>query len=406
MRKMIDLYVAKRDCPGDEAYAMLSLPATPYELLDIMDRVRPNGPEELDYSVEEYRGCEFLAPYILPAPDLFALNALCEQLAELDERQAIAFHGLVQMEAQKHEAKLSMQNLLDLAYSAECCHVVDALSDSQLGRFYVDNDFFAEGDHIPEYLSGYLDYAKIGKEMREKEEGIFVQKSDDDPGGYVVRHSELKQAPPVPTELPGKPAYTFRLNVSTLPLRQGEHGRRCEILDFPASEEQIQETARKVGAGSLTETMAAVLDGPLACLKADIFFGEELLTINNLAQKVALLDAKGMLPKFKALQEATECTGLDQLMELTDQVDDYFFEPDKRSVEDVAMDDLQCTVGGEDSELMAKYMNLTGYGKALLERENGVVTHYGMLERKDAQPIQAQAEQEEQEPSQGGMEMM
>ena len=113
-----------------------------------------------------------------------------------------------------------------------------------------------------------------------------------------------------------------------------------------------------------------------------------------------------MLPKFKALQEATECTGLDQLMELTDQVDDYFFEPDKRSVEDVAMDDLQCTVGGEDSELMAKYMNLTGYGKALLERENGVVTHYGMLERKDGQPIQTQAEQEEQEPSQGGMEMM
>ena len=406
MRKMIDLYVAKRDCPGDEAYAMLSLPTTPYELLDVMDRVRPNGPEELDYSVEEYRGCEFLAPYILPAPDLFALNSLCEKLAGLNERQAVAFHGLVQMEAKKQEAQLSMQHLLDLAYSVDCCHVVDALSDSQLGKFYVDNEFFPAGEIIPKYLSDYLDYAKIGKEMREAEEGVFVQKSDDDPGGYVLRHSELKQAPLVATEPPEKPAYTFRLNVSTLPLRQGEHGRRYEILDLPTTEEQIQETARKVGADSLTEIMAAVLDGPLACLKEDIFVGEELLTINNLAQKVALLDAKGMLPKFKALQEATECTGLDQLMELTDQVDDYFFEPDKRSVEDVAMDDLQCTVGGEDSELMVKYMNLAGYGKALLERENGVVTHYGMLERKDGQPIQAQVEQEEQEPSQGGMEMM
>ena len=143
MRKMIDLYVAKRDCPGDEACEELSLPATPYELLDVMDRVRPGSPEELDYSVEENHGCEFLASYILPAPDLFALNALCEKLAGLDERQTIAFHGLVQMEAQKQEAQLSMQHLLDLAYSVDCCHVVDALNDSQLGRFYVENGFIS-----------------------------------------------------------------------------------------------------------------------------------------------------------------------------------------------------------------------------------------------------------------------
>ena len=85
MRSVFDVCLAKRDSPGDEAYATLSLPAAPYEILDALERIRPDGPEDVDLAVEEYHGFSYLAPYILPQPDLYGLSALAEKLSELNE---------------------------------------------------------------------------------------------------------------------------------------------------------------------------------------------------------------------------------------------------------------------------------------------------------------------------------
>ena len=70
MRSVFDVYLAKRDGPGDEAYATLTLPASHYEILDALEKVRPDSPDDLDLAVEEYHGFSYLAPYILPQPDL------------------------------------------------------------------------------------------------------------------------------------------------------------------------------------------------------------------------------------------------------------------------------------------------------------------------------------------------
>ena len=48
MRSVIDVYLAKRDCPGDEAYATLSLPAMPYKILDALEKIRPDGTNDVD----------------------------------------------------------------------------------------------------------------------------------------------------------------------------------------------------------------------------------------------------------------------------------------------------------------------------------------------------------------------
>ena len=194
MRSIFDVYLAKADSPGDNAYATLSLPAGPYELLDALERVRPDGPNDVDMMVEEYCGYEYLARYILPLPDLYGLNALAEKLSEFTEYEATAFHGLVQMEAGKLDSKLSLRRLLDLAYSTDCCHVVAALNDSQLGRFYADNSFVLDVENLSDEAYDLLDFEQIGRKMRSGEDGVFVERSADGPGGYVVRHEELKQA--------------------------------------------------------------------------------------------------------------------------------------------------------------------------------------------------------------------
>ena len=77
-----------------------------------------------------------------------------------------------------------------LASNVDRCHVLaDVHSDEDLGKFYVENGFREDLDALPDSVYALLDYAKIGKQMRESEAGVFT------PHGYVVRTEELEPLP-------------------------------------------------------------------------------------------------------------------------------------------------------------------------------------------------------------------
>lgn len=163
----------------------LDLPAKPWELLDALERLWLWEGQEPYWQVEDLGRYDFLEPH-LDKCGLYQFNALAEQLSTFNEADAIAFEGLVQMEIDE----LTIQRLLDLAYSTDCCHVVpEVRDDTALGRFYVDNDFLPELEKVPDKVLEMLDYEKIGKMMRQGENSVIT------PHGYVERHSELKQAP-------------------------------------------------------------------------------------------------------------------------------------------------------------------------------------------------------------------
>ena len=145
------------------------------------------------------------------------------------------------MEAGKQNGQLSLQRLLDLAYSTGCCYVAgDVLNYSQLGRFYAENSFVPEVDSLSDEVFELLDFEQIGRKIKSDEDGVFVERSADEPGGYVVRHEELKQAPPIPAGPPQKPDYIFRLNLRLIPaIPAPTDGKKLVEISFPASEKQI-----------------------------------------------------------------------------------------------------------------------------------------------------------------------
>ena len=403
MRSVFDVYLAKLDSPGDEAYATLSLPAAPYAVLDALERFRPDGPDDVDLAVEEYHGFSYLAPYILPQPDLYGLNALAEKLSELNEYEATAFHGLVRMESDKADGKLSVRRLLDLAYSTDCCHVVaDVLNYSQLGRFYAENGFIPEVENLSDEAFDLLDFELIGRRMKSGEDGVFMERSTDGPGGYVVRHEELKQAPPIPTGPPQKPDYIFRLNLRLIPAIPAPPERKKLVeIDLPTSKKQIMAALDMLGAASLDDAMGAILDGPLPGLRSEVFAGSEILLANELAERLQSMSGKDLVV-LKAVMEEVGFDTLDGVIELAGRTDEYIFEPDIRGVEQAAEVELNAMLGRQDAGLIMEHLNLYAYGKALLEQENAVITPYGRLQRRDGQPIQAM----EQESGMGGMEGM
>lgn len=134
----------------------------------------------------DYCGRNYLAGHLPEDMELAELNLLARKLAELSPHQEISFEGLVRMDLDKGVAELPLSRLIDLANSADCCHVVQAVrNDEQLGRFYVDNDFPVIPPNLPEEVYPLLDYGAIGRKARMEEGGVFTS------GGYVVQHSDL-----------------------------------------------------------------------------------------------------------------------------------------------------------------------------------------------------------------------
>ena len=299
-KKIFGVYLAKLDAPNSEAHARLELPASPWELHDAVDKVQLQENEELYLEIDDYYSFEYLAPHLMELDaSLNELNDLAGRLAVLDETEQEAFDGLLRLEIQRkvesNAGIITMQDMRDLAASAgaDCCHVVDATSDTELGRFYAENGFMEELDGLSDDVFEMLDFGKIGKALRTGENGTFTR------NGYVVQHSELITAPLCAKELPPKPEYLFRL---TLGLHPDLEDDRTVTLELPTSAEALRKAQKQIGADGWEGVVVLDYDGiiPQAAEFADL--PAELDAFNDFAESVKDMPSREkQLPKLKAL---------------------------------------------------------------------------------------------------------
>ena len=92
---------------------------------------------------------------------------------------------------------------------------------------------------------------------------------------------------------------------------------------------------------------------------------------------------------YKAVLSATNCTEISQALELRNQLDQYILDPEIFSPEDQARSELAAMLPEADAQVVASHLNLYAYGSELMRENNSVQTDYGLLERRDGQPIQA-----------------
>ena len=385
-KKILRVYLAKNDTPYSAAYAKLELPASPWEVWDAMDKVRLQTDDILYMEIEDYYAFEYLSPHLDGLDiSLNELNDLAAQLAALDEVQEIAFEGMFSIEVQRkvnaNDGVITLQDLRDLAVSAktDCYHVVDAADDTQLGRFYAENEFVPELGGISDKVFEMLDFAGIGRMMRCNENGVFVGSL------YVLRDGELTTAPPVQKALPGKPGYLFRL---TLGLHPDIGGNRTTELDLPASEEALAAAQEQLGTLNWENTVVLNYDGilPNAAFFADL--PTELEAFNEFAKAVQDIPfPEKQLPKLKALLKQFEVQDIETAMGLTEHLDDYVLTPEISSPQETAIDQLHFMTDDHSVELLLSHVNLYAYGCDLIREDNAVLSPYGLLHRADYQPM-------------------
>lgn len=358
--------------PDNDIGTALDLPAKPWAMRDALEKLRLREGQEPYWQVEDLGRYDFLEVH-LDKCDLYQFNALAEQLSTFNEADAIAFEGLVQMEIDE----LTIQRMLDLAYSVDCCHVVpEVRDDAALGKFYVENDFLPELEKVPDKVLEMLDYAKIGRTMRQGESCVIT------PRGYVEQHSELKQSPVDLGKPPRKPAYMMRFLCS--------NENQTVPLNLPASQAELNAVLMRLDLGSWQEAHLECEDTavPEMWSFTDMAY-DGMEQLNRFARCLEELDMNGELVKFKAAAQQLQLSRLEEAIALTGHLDEYSFEPEIHSPRELARDELGVITGEKECKLLLPHLDLDAYGRDVMRRDNGVLGDYGYLARLDGQPIQA-----------------
>ena len=385
MRKVCEVYLVS-SASSDERGVELTFPVSQYEMMDAFEQIHTKSPGDVYWQVDEFYRCGFLAPHLDESMSIFEFNALTEQLSKLGAWQETALAGLLQMQEQKKSGIITAQELLTLAYNTDCCQVLaDAHTDEELGRFYVENGFLEDLDALPERLYELLDYAKIGRQMREAENGVFTRH------GYVIQMEELQPLPDVQPQQAQN--YMIRLT-----LESNLHGKTQTILDLPATEARLHEL-------DWSEMKIVDADAIAPQLNTILTNAEDIPRIYALAQSLQELKTAGQLTKFKAVVGATQCESLDDVFDRLEKLPQYCFETKIRDKDALVRDELEFVLGGKDADLIYKHLNREAYAEDVLKQYGAELTPYGMVNREDFgplhEPIPEQQQEQTQEPQMG-----
>ena len=396
MRKVCEVYLVS-SASSDERGVELTFPVSQYEMMDAFEQIHTKSPGDVYWQVDEFYCFDYLAPHLDESMSIFEFNSLTEQLSKLDERQETALEGLLQMQVKNHMQEnsgiITVPELMMLAHNVDHCHVLaDVHTDTELGKFCADNDFLPELTALPDSVYALLDYAKIGKQMREDEAGVFT------PHGYVVRTEELQ---PLPDYEPQRDInYMIRLT-----LMNHENEQKTAVLDLPATEERLLEVQKELDAPEWYDAQFTGCDTIAPQLNTLLTDVEDLPRINELAQALQELKASGQLTKFKAVVSATQCESLDDVFDRLEKLSQYCFEAKIRDRDALVRDELEFVLGGKDADLIYKHLNCEAYAEDVLKQYGAEITPYGMVNRADFgplhEPIPEQKQEQTQEPQMG-----
>ena len=397
MRKVCEVYLGSSSTSDDERGVELTFPVSQYEMMDAFEQIHTKMPGDVYWQVDEFYCFDYLAPHLDESMSIFEFNSLTEQLSMLDGYQETALEGLLQMQVNKHMQEnggvITVPELMMLAANADHCHVLaDVHTDEELGKFYVENGFREDLDALPDSAYALLDYAKIGKQMRESEAGTFT------PHGYVVRTEELE---PLPEHEPQREiSYMIRLT-----LMNHENEQKTAVLDLPATEERMQEVQAELDAPEWFDAQFISCDAIVPQLNTMLTDVEDLPRINELAHSLLKLKANGQLTKFKAVVGATQCESLDDVFDRLEKLPQYCFEAKIRDKDALVRDELEFVLGGKDADLIYKHLNCEAYAEDVLKQYGAELTPYGMVNRADFgplhEPISEQQQEQTQEPQMG-----
>lgn len=374
MDKIMQVYLCGQNDDSSHEEIFLKLPATPWELVDALDRLNQPSEKDLYMQVEAYYDFDCIAAYIPEKTSLSQLNELSLELGRMRDQDRIAFYGLLRSDAFGKSPGLDFDRLMDIACARDCCHIAeDVDTDEKLGHFLCENGFFPEMDKLSDEIYGRLDFAGIGRQMRMDEHGAYAY------GCYVAADGDI---PHIERSYEiTAPEYTVMLEL----WKDGDNAKSL-LLSMPTTSSEMDFALQELEIKERSEVSYTCVDCRVPQLMDAITETGNIAIANHTARMLDTLN-QHQLSKYKAMLEVIQPPDLTTATLLIDTVEQYVIDEKLRSPMDVAKEQLKCIVGQKEAALLEKHLNLYSYGEALIEQDHGVLTMYGYFLRRDGEPI-------------------
>ena len=243
----------------------------------------------------------------------------------------------------------------------------------------VENDMVEELRDVPDEVLKYLDYEKIGRFCREAEKGDFIGDS------YVINNAAEFYEVYDGVHLPEQPVdedYVFKLLIyhgNSYPEDEGA----CSCLKLPATADNIACVLKGRNIPSLDGCIIFKNDSAIPRLSGVFSEYEDIDKIRLLADRISELKDRGMMAKYKAVLEFTDCTDIDLALDLTQNLICFDFYLEMSSPTDYGKLALLKVSGLKPDDLALRLLRFEWYGRAMMERDAVGTTEYGLVLRNE-----------------------
>ena len=378
---MLEVYLLKQ---GAQNAVKVPLPAADHELLDALEKAGITNERDI-YSVEVTGSKLDYLPQLIPdSANLYELNILARRLAAMSSWELDCFEGMVMMDAIKTEyAPIAVERLINMTHiTADCQIAYEAHDDESLGRFYAENGFAPELEVLSEKIFPWLDYAKIGKELREAEGGVFT------PSGYVVHSGEMSCRYSSENLIyPQKPDYVFLLEISMLPQDDEPNDQNRVTVKLPYPEETLKSALSEIGADSIEGCCFYKYESTIPQLAEAFGFLEDIHQLNELAHVIAGFTKEQAYTYKAMLDAAPKDITVSEALELSEQIQNYSVIREAATPAEYAKYMLSKYCIEQQDELFS-CANLQRYGEKLITEKGIALTDYGALCSLDGQTVE------------------
>lgn len=363
----------------DQMPPELDLPASQFDLQDLLDRARIYGPCQ-NYKIDIMQHRHDFLGYDLDYQDLrlHELNHLACRLMELGEHELDLLEGLVKMELDVPD----LARIINLTHTVDDAVIAYGIHDDiALGKWSYDNDFIEDLIDLPDSFEEYLDFGKIGAKRRAAEHGVFTK------SGYVANLTwpAISQAydPKNPHWAEQEPCLTGLTVDFSGPLQDPGI---CVRMELPLSDTVYSNLLETLHCNE-DELVVKPASSMVPFMMQHIKPNEDIGTLNAFAVCAAGLHTHGKLLLYKAVLEATQCDSLAEAAEIGVHIHDYRLNTSITSPAQYAEKELANLLGPAAAANLARLENLEYYGRDLEHNTNVKVTSYGYLTRVGGGPI-------------------
>lgn len=411
-KKVFEVEISNGDPKGYETAMTLKLPATWAEFHDALQKARIADARNCGIELTRSWWTGLSSDLIGNARNLYELNLFAQRLTMLTAGELCSLDGLLKMEQAQGTKAIPLPKLINCTFNANCHIAPDIFSDESLGGILYENEILSK-----EAIC-LLDTTEPDSEYRRCLMEVFGAQYRRETGGLFTSYGYVEPDGGEFTEVykPGEMAYFERsgapvvLEISNGSFRDSAHNSgKTMILNLPAIGNTVDQAINAVGAASVKECGFQCVECLIPSLKTLINDAvDEKCSLVPAMEIAGLLKQKqrvwneAAIIKYKALLEASGCSDLQDAIWLMEDLDQYELLPE-----------VAQTWGYAELVLREKYPDLPEelfqtpqaacIGQKMLDDRLGTITDYGLIRRKDGQPLRVfQPEQEAEQ----GMEMM